>query len=245
MALPPDAITTIVRYQDQVAAVRQRVLAFVRRSYGNLNSWRAADIDRFVAAVVPVVSGGQIRVAALTDNYLAAIQTQLVGGGAILGIPPELVSDETMRGVPAAEVYRRTGSTIYGALSRGEPLQSAVNSGLARAVAMAAIDLQLATTHTSRYVGTRNDRIIGYRRVLSASACSLCSESTAMFAADELLPTHNFCTCSSAPVFAGGPDPGETPVRSTGGEDRGTPQVQHHGELGPILVVEDQHFEDV
>lgn len=242
MALPPDAVRTIVRYQDQVAAVREKVLAFVRRVYGSLDSWRADDIDRFVAAIVPVVDGGQRTVASLTDNYLATIQRQVLGSGSTVGIPSSVVDVETMRGVPAVEVYQRTGSTIYGALSRGEPLQLAVAAGLARAVGTASTNLQLARTHSTRHVGMRAGEIVGFRRVLSPDACTLCEGSTALFAFDELMPIHGYCTCGSVPVFKGGPDPGEVADGEPSDEDRGTPEVHQHDEIGPVLTSSDDSF---
>lgn len=241
-ALPPDAARTIVRYQDQVSAVREKVLAFVRRSFGTLDSWRSADIDRFVAAIVPVVGGGQRTIASLTDNYLSTIQRQVIGSGSAVGIPNDVVTVETMRGVPAPEVYRRTGSTIYGALSRGEPLQLAVNSGLARALVTVGTNLQLARTHSARHVGMRVGAIVGFRRVLSPGACSLCEGSTAMFGRDELMPIHGHCTCGSVPVFKGGPDPGEIDEGVPSAEDRGSPEVREHGEIGPVLTSSDDDF---
>lgn len=242
MPLPPDAARTIVRYQDQVAAVREKVLAYVRRVYGSLDSWRASDIDRFVAAILPIVGGGQRTIAALTDNYLATIQRQVLGKGSTLGIPDDVVSTETMRGVPAADVYKRTGSTIYGALSRGDVLAVAVGAGLARAVTMVGTDLQLARTHSSRYVGMRAGEIVGFRRVLSAGACTLCTGSTAMFGRNELMPIHGHCTCGSVPVLKGGPDPGEIDEGVPSSTDRGSPEVHEHGEIGPVLTSSDDDF---
>lgn len=242
MALSPEATRTIVRYQDQVSAVRDKALSYVRRVYGSLDSWRADDIDRFVAAIVPVVGGGQRAIASLTDNYLATIQRQVLGSGSTVGIPASVVDVETMRGVPAVDVYRRTGSTIYGALSRGEPLQLAVAAGLSRAVGTASTNLQLARTHSSRYVGMRAGSIVGFRRVLSPGACSLCEGSTATFGRDELMPIHGHCTCGSVPVFKGGPDPGEIEQGSPSDEDRGTPEVHQHDEIGPMLTSSDDSF---
>lgn len=245
MALPADAQQTIVRYQDQVAAIRQRVLSYVRAQWGTLDSWREADIDRFVAAIVPVVGGGQVRVAALTDNYLATIQRQVMGSGSAVGIPADVVSTDTMRGVPAVDVYKRSGSTVYGALSRGTPLELAVAAGLARALTTSSTDLQLARTHASRYVGERVGIIIGFRRVLSGGACTLCEGSTAMFGHNELMPIHGHCTCGSVPVFRGGPNPGEIEEGAPSDDDRGTPSVQDHGEIGPVLTSSDDDFADI
>jgi hypothetical protein len=96
------------------------VLDFVQRSWVGLDEYRDADIERFVAAVVPVVTGGQVRIAALTDAYLATVETAVLGDVARpVGVPRSLVTDEVMRGVPASDVYGRSGPTVWTALANG------------------------------------------------------------------------------------------------------------------------------
>jgi hypothetical protein len=96
----------LARFRVQELAVRSRVLSYVTRSWDGLTDYRDADIDRFVAAVVPVVAGGQVRAASLTDAYLAQVETAVLGTPTgPVGVPLEIATGA--RGVDPAEVYRR------------------------------------------------------------------------------------------------------------------------------------------
>lgn len=235
-------------YTTATTTTRARVLAFVRASWGGLDAWHASDIDTFVRRVVPVVNGGQVRAASLTDAYLAAIASLVLGvPNRPVGIPHRLVNDQTMRGVPAADVYRRTGPTVWTALSNGRTLDDAVSEGLTRALVAAATDLQLAKTHATRYALERNDGVVGYQRVPDDAACDLCLlASTQRYHSGDLMPIHDRCSCDVEPLF-GDTDPGQ--IINADLLDRldnvaaGTDVVVHeHGELGPVLTVAGQAF---
>lgn len=258
----------VVGNQAQVAAIRARVLDYVTRTWTGLGSWRDSDIDRFVAAVVPVIEGSQAQVAALTDAYLAQLEATVLGTAAPpLGVRPSTVTTEALRGVPASEVYRRPAVTTWTALANGEPLDRAVSAGLTRARDLAATGLQLAKTHTARRVLDGNRRVVGYRRVLEGTrSCALCIvASTQRYTRGQLLPIHGGCDCGVLPVY-GDRDPGQVIDPNTlegvhdriaerfGAPDRGARKiddvsryrdvlVEHeHGELGPVLGVRGQAF---
>lgn len=238
----PDPLRIVTAYRDQAAAIRARVISYIQHTWGSLDSYRDADIDRFVGAVVPVVTAGQVRVAALTDAYLATFQAAVLGGPVSpIGIPADLVTDETLRGVPATDVYARTGPAVWTALANGSDIAAAAAIGLERASAMAATDLQLAKTHASRLVLAGNDNVVGYRRVLEGrKSCGLCVvASTQRYHRGDLMPIHPHCDCGVQPIF-GDRDPGRLiePVSSGDVE----PVVHEHGELGPVLAVKGQTF---
>lgn len=268
MPADPATLAVINRYVDQNAALRERVISFVERAWGSLDSWRDADIDRFVRAVVPVIEAGQVQTAALTDAYLAAVESTITGLPVRpVGIPANLVVDEAVRGVTTDVVYSRTGPTVWTALSQGAPVSVAVEKGLQRAVSMATTDLQLAKTHASRHVISKKDGVAGYRRVLEgAKSCGLCIvASTQRYHRDRLLPIHGGCDCGVLPIY-GDRDPGQVidPGTLSGVHDRiserfgsftdtarggdGVPAyrdvlVAHeHSEIGPILAVKGQNF---
>lgn len=268
MAVDPATLTVINRYVDQNIALRQRVTSFVERAWGSLDSWRDADIDRFVNAVVPVIEAGQVQTAALTDAYLAAVESTITGLPVRpVGIPANLVIDEAVRGVATDAVYARTGPTVWTALSQGAPVSAAVEKGLQRAVSMASTDLQLAKTHSSRHVLSKKDGVVGYRRVLEgAKSCALCIvASSQRYHRDKLLPIHGGCDCGVLPIY-GDRDPGQVidPDTLSGVHDSiserfggvtesarggdGVPAYRdvllthEHGELGPILAVKGQAF---
>ena len=126
---------------------------------------------------------------------------------------------------------------------------------------MAATDLQLAKTHTTRAVLSGKDNVVGYRRVLTGrESCALCAvAATQRYRKDRLLPIHDGCDCGVAPIY-GDRDPGQVidPDQLEGikaslaerfGDDSGEVAdyrkaivVHEHGELGPVIAVRGQHF---
>lgn len=237
------AVTRVVlNYDDAVRAVRARVLSFIRRTWGGLEQFRDADIDRWVARVVPAVAGGQRQVAALTDGYLAAIEASALGIPVRpRGIPTDLITTDAMRGVPAESVYRRPAVTVWMALASGAAIDAAAGLGLTRALAIGATDLQLARTHAARYTFAANDKIVGYRRVPGGgNVCDLCaSAATMQYRVEDLMPIHNGCSCGVEPIY-GTADPGA--IDTSFDNPEADVVVQDHGELGPVLALADQAF---
>jgi hypothetical protein len=239
VALDHQARNVIVRYEDQVAAVRETILGYIRRRWESMAAYHQPDVEAYVRAVTPVVTAGQIQVAALTDVYLASIEAAVLGRPArLVGVPRELVTTEALRGVPHDEMWRRPGVAVWSDLSQGHPLEEAVAAGAALALVLAATNLQLARTHASRHILSNNPRVVGYRRVLSANACELCQTSTHRFGKDELMPIHNSCTCSTIAVYGHEPDPGVVEEGAPAVDGRGQSTVRDNGELGPELVAE-------
>ena len=265
MPLQPEALRVALTYRDQTAALRARIVRFVEARWRSMSSWRDADIDRFVAAVLPIVEGGQRTIAALTDAYLAALETAVTGAAvAPVGINPRTVTSLALRGVEGRDLYHRAGVTVWTALDRGTPLPAATQQGMQRAVSIATTTLQLAKTHTSRSIIAENANVAGYRRVLEGpKTCALCAvASTQRYHSEELMPIHGGCDCGVAPIF-GDTDPGRIidPDRLEGIRDElsgrfGVPGdrinkaaelrqyvvVNDHGEIGPVLGVRGQNF---
>lgn len=260
-SLSPEARALITSYDSLTWDVRQRVERFVRTYWAGMGSWRTADIEAFIRAVVPVVESGQLRIAALTDAYLAALAAEVTGIGAPSGA---LVSGvQSVRGVPPAEVYTRPGVSVWTELASGKALDVATDAGLTRALHLVRTDLQLAKTHTARAAMSQDTRISGYRRTLTGQEdCGLCLvASTQRYHKEDLLPIHPGCDCGVEPVF-GSDDPGQIIDPETldethaaiaerfGIDDPGArlPDyrkvllVREHGEIGPVLTVKLHRF---
>lgn len=248
--MAPSPTQLLSAYTTTTITVRRRVEAFVRASWGSLDSWREADIERFVARIVPVVAGGQVQIASLTDGYLAAMSSVVLGQTfRPVGVPKKFITDDVMRGVAATDVYRRTGPTVWTALSRGHTINEAVRQGLTRAVITAGTDLQLAKTHATRYALERNDNVVGFSRVPDGAACELCLlASTQRYHVGDLMPIHDRCSCDVEPLF-GEKDPGQIidpdllDRLNTANESGIDVAVHDHGELGPVLTVAGQNFD--
>lgn len=194
----------------------------MERAWRSLDAYRDADIDRFVNLAVPMVIAGERTIAQLTHAFLTqagAVPEPLRAGD---------VTGAATRGVEPAEVYRRPGVAVWTALSRGASLADAVDRGLTRATNLAMTDLQLARTRTVASVG-----VTRFKRTLSGlENCDLCAlASQNVYYRGDLMPIHAGCDCGIVPV--------------TFGTDTSIAEglaVHQHGELGPVLTVEGQHF---
>lgn len=258
-------------YMARSTQIRDRVLTFARTSWGASAALRDADVDRLVARIVPIVQGGQLQLANVTNAYirgLAEIEGLRTG---VASIDRDQVIG--YRGVPAAEVYRRPAVTTYTALADGKPFQAAQAAGLHRLASIITTDLQQARTRQARagYELAGFDYTV---RVLSgAENCALCViASTQRYHAGNLMPIHPGCDCGQRGARAGR-DPGQVLDQSTldmayqqidakltSGET--SPELgqkrtatgkqlsdltdliitREHGELGPTLTWRQDHF---
>lgn len=269
MAVDPQLHRLVNAYGQQVATIRARVLAYVNATWGDLSDYRDADIARFVKAVIPVVAAGRMQTATLTDAYLATVEATVLGRTVQpVGVTPMQVSATALRGTPDAEVYSRVGPTVWTALSKGADIAMAASAGLQRAQKLAATDMQLAKTHTTRRILTGKGGVAGYRRVIQGGAsCALCIvASTQRYHSGDLMPIHPACDCGVLPIY-GDHDPGrvidpdsldgvhDRIAERFGASDAGAGAIpgsvkqyrdalvtHEHGEIGPVLAVRGQAF---
>lgn len=265
MALDAATVRAVNAYIASDQGTRASVINYIERAWTSLADYRDADIDRFVARVVPNVLAGERRIADLTNSYLAQYASHVTGGKYT---PAKLnladVTGTALRGVDPTEVYRRPAVTMRTALSNGTSFREAVAQGLQRAKSLGATDLQLAKTHTARSILSRDDRVVGFRRVLKGGkTCGLCAvASTQRYHKERLQPIHPGCGCGVQPIY-GDRDPGQVidperlegvhaaiqgrfGVSDRGGRDaidyRNVLVTNNHGEIGPVLGVRGQAF---
>lgn len=242
-------------YQATVRKVRARVEAFVLARF-DAGQYRDADLQRFVAQVVPVVLAGQRQVSALTNAYLATVLTQ-AARRPVRALPPQT---DYPRGVDPAVVYARPFVEVRTKLSLGLAFVDAVTAGRARAQDIARTDVQLARTHSARSM-FETTGIRRFRRVLTGSkSCALCYiASTQTYSRDDLLPIHPGCDCSVAPVVGDFDRDAELSAAheaiaerfgdqavSRGGRNpldyRKAIVTHEHGEIGPVLTLREHQF---
>ena len=94
-----------------------------------------------------------------------------------------------LRGVDDQTLYRRPQIDFWDSIRRGDPTAIAVAAGALRLSQIVATNLQLARTHASRRVltGHLGTVVVGYRRLVSGLACSLCSGTANLFSTHELM----------------------------------------------------------
>lgn len=234
-------------------------------TWNSLDSYRDADIARFADRVTPVVEGAQIQIGQLTSGYLANLESAVLSKKVTpTALPNKMFLTESLRGITGKEAFTRPGSTIWFGLSEGKPLDMLINKGLNRALDIAHTNLQLASTHSARANLSKNQRVVGYSRVLTGGqSCGLCYvASTQRYHKEDLMPIHPGCTCGVSPIY-GHTDPGRvidsniTPnsddgesrfnVDSFTGKQARTADLRSqvvtydHGEIGPVLAVAGQN----
>jgi hypothetical protein len=195
-------------YGDATVRLRDALGRAIDAHWIELGSWREEDIPRFLARVLPLVNGSVAAMVTMTDAYLGAVLTDMLGGpsfGAGASRPTY-----PRPGVTPAEVYRRPFQTTWTALSKGAQVSQAIQSGRSRAVSLATTDLQLAKRNASTARLVKEPRVVGYRRVLMGSkSCAMCAlASTQRYRKERLMPVHPGCNCGVAPLV-GTADPGQ------------------------------------
>jgi len=172
----------------------------------------------------------------------------------------------------AADVFRwqqsRFDDTAKQLLSNATPapfdLVVPISAAVARVASVADMDMQMADQAQSHKVLEDNaDRhdIRGYRRVIhpelsKGGTCGLCiAASDRIYSVKELKALHDRCECTVLPIV-GEKDPGsglnnldlKTLYRNAGGSTsreqlkKTAYKVDEHGELGPVLVVQNNKF---
>lgn len=221
--------STVAAPQELDAAYRARRARLTATvSAAALATWNASDPTAAAQQVIPIVEAGQRHVVALVDAYMAAKSLQATGYGTVHGLDAALYTTAALRsGVTAAEVYARPAHALD---QHGLSEQQATVSAVKLLDKIVRTDLQLAQTHAARDWMAGDERIVGWRRVLTgATSCPLCTAaSTRTYRKSDLAPIHEHCDCIVAPLW------GIEPVASVGT----TVRVEQDPEIGPRLMAD-------
>lgn len=259
---------TIISLIDVVALrradIERRVEAAITAQLEQFDGWYdEAAVRRVSSSIGSTVSGGQTAVAGLTDAYLARLASyQLAREVTGAGVP--LLMGRTLRAGVADHrvVYERVAAEYRRGVASGVGEQQALSQAVQRARAMASTDLGLAhQKQAKRFMDARRE-LKYFRRVIRPEAsqsgtCGLCAAaSDRKYWRGDLLPIHARCKCLVIPVTEA-LDPGSQINEETLGElyeaggstyakdlKKVRVTVEDHGELGPQLRVEGQHFRD-
>jgi hypothetical protein len=231
--------------------------------FTNLPDWRDENIATFVDQMNRLLTASKQQAAKLAVAYYQEI-SKLEGKPFIAPVitPDELTTETLRNGANMEQVYTRPFVEMRTALANGSTMSVALERGAFRAQDLASTEIQLARRGAGMSSRGRNKNIVGYMRVLSGSEnCALCFvASTQRYHKKNLLPIHPGCDCGEMPIY-GTTNVGqvinqqrldathEAIADRFGVSDRGARaidyskiQVREHGELGPVLTVEGQHF---
>jgi hypothetical protein len=251
----------VARYQTLYGSLREATVARVAALWASVGGLSDEEAALFAARAVPVVSGAQVATAALVAAYIATLARLETGQAALASIVRDDVT--TLRGVDAAEVYHRPIIAARVAISEGKSFVEAMSAGQQRVEQLAGTDVALAQREATVQAIDADERIFGYRRVLTGKSCAFCATaSTQRYRRRQLMPLHSFCDCGVAPIFASS-DPGHIinrpllrnlkeaakedgrkdywAARHVTVDEDGTVNlpkiaVHQHGELGPVLT---------
>lgn len=141
--------------------------------YRGLDTWRDADIERFVAQIVPLVESGQKTTWQLTNAYFDSIAR--LNGLTPTPAEPLQAYSALRSGAVATAVYERPAHSTWTALSEGKSLAEAVELGIARLNYNLGTDMQLANRGASMARIAGDPRIPRWQRVLGGpNPCLLC-----------------------------------------------------------------------
>jgi hypothetical protein len=191
----------------------------------------------------------------------AHLQTALSLSDAAPRSMPALQAIYPRANVTSFEVYQRPATAYAYAGSQGQSAEDAARSALARLATLTKSDLRAADRDETQRIYTKTPKVIGYRRVLhpelsKTGSCGLCIvASHQTYHVGDLLPLHfPSCECQTLPITAGH-DPGSAIndddlakiYSAAGGTDADSLRqtrirFDEHGELGPVLVREGDHF---
>lgn len=248
---------------DKHVARRRSILEQLLRLL--LGLW--SDFDRWDDE--DVVAGMAAKSATLVNSAVAQVRrTQRSYLGPVLNsfgidttqLPAVIDSYPRANTYPSA-VYARPVEQFIWARRNGGTLTESKEAFEQRLREIAEADMLAAEREESQRVYESQPKIIGHRRIIhpeksaSGFSCGLCVvAATRLYSSGELLAIHGGCNCDSVPVTATS-DPGlalnENDLKefynaagSTAAEDLINTRVRYveHGELGPILVKQGDHF---
>ncbi|NAE18046.1 hypothetical protein [Enterococcus hirae] len=245
------------RAQDQITAGVVTLITHLLRGFSAWYDER--EIAKVVVPIASQVLAGQEAAAHLTTAYLSQVLAAYNVATPVASLAPDA---GYLRDADILEVYSRLFETYRWAVSTGKSDAEASQLALDRAELVADTDVNLGMREATRTGLQHITEVLGYRRVIHpelsrGGTCGLCiAASDRIYAKAELLPIHGRCHCTTAPLLAGGEDPGKSLNASdlarlysdaAGGDNKQSTtngaalkrtryQVDEHGELKAVLV---------
>jgi hypothetical protein len=195
---------------------------------------------RYVPRAVAASTGAERAAARLVAGFLATTARVVESAAPIRpALDVQRVSGAALRGEAPEDVFMRPVIAMRSAIAQGHTFEEAFETGAQRAATLVEANVALAQRVATVEVLSESNAV-GYRRVLGGVGCELCASAAgSVYRTDDLMPIHNHCSCSVAPVYDD-EDPGRTVNRELTHEPPGDAETHDHGELGPVLTPPDQ-----
>lgn len=247
------------RHAQQRESIILQLIKLLFGLWGDFGSSRDADARIALASKsATLVSSATSNSRRLTRSYLQSTLHELGVSSPRL---PSLADSYPRSGVTPLDVYSRPAEQFVYALSQGTSVDESRRIAATRLTGLAEQDVKLAERDEASRVYRAVKEVIGYRRIIhpelsKSGTCGLCIVASQRFYhAGDLLPLHGpSCNCDTLPVVDGD-DPGfrlndddlkriYAAAGSNAAEDLQNTRISinEHGELGPVLVKQGDHF---
>jgi hypothetical protein len=187
-----DAVTRT--FQTTIARIGDRAAALTARQWAALGNWDEADVEAFARASAPTLQAAKDAAVQSGRGYYA-VRAKLLR-------PPTITSAM----VDVAADPREPFIAYWRALKSGNPIDAAIESGTARAGAIARNLASSASRRTADVLYSRADVYVGrWVRVPDANACDWCqliAEGNGGYKSAETADFgHDRCNCTAEPMF--------------------------------------------
>lgn len=252
----------LTKLSDAHAAQRDSIIAKLLKAllglWSGFDYWSDPHITTGMAAKsATLVDSATLNVRRLERSYTTAVLKRMDVRPTEL---PPIANGYPRANVTPVEVYRRPVERFLWARKNGVPFEQATDDAIARLQELAERDVLTAARDEDQLVYEASKQVLGYRRIVHpelsrSGSCGLCLAAAAnRYRVADLLPLHSGCNCDTLPITEGD-DPGfrlnqddlkklYAAASSSGADDllnvRAT--VNEHGELGPVLVKQGDHF---
>ena len=257
------SIERLQRMSDKHAASRESILLqLIKLLFGlwaDFDKWDDADLVAGMAARSATLvesASGQARI--LNRSYITTTLREL---GTEARDVPAVLNTYPRSNATGSEVYRRPVDEFIWRRRNGGTLEESREAFEQRLREVAEADMRAAEREEVENVLTRALEVIGYRRIIhpelsKSGSCGLCIVASAqLYRTDELMPLHGgSCNCGVMAVTKTD-DPGlrindddlksiYAAAGSTAADDLVNTRIKinDHGELGPVLVKQGDHF---
>jgi len=239
--------------------ILEKLLRLLLGLWADFDRWDDEDVVAGMAAKsATIVNSAVAEVRRTQRSYLRPV---LNAFGVDTTQLPAIIDSYPRANTFTSEVYARPVEQFIWARRNGGTLTESKEAFEQRLRDVAEADMLAAEREESQRVYKSRTEIIGHRRIIhpekaeSGFSCGLCVvAATRFYTTDELLAIHGGCNCDTAPITATS-DPGlslnENDLKefynaagSTASEDLLNTRIRYveHGELGPILVKQGDHF---
>jgi hypothetical protein len=244
-------------HQRQLLSIREAAAVTVGRLWDRfMTGPEDGPANQFITAASATLGSAQPAAVLAALNFVAtytAAATDTPPPAVVTELDPTPFLRPRGADVATSDVLRRSVVQFRSALGNGVPFMQAKDSARARVVQVARTEPMLSARAATSEAMKTEPRIVGYRRVPDAGACSFCLLiSTRRYRDSDLSPVHPGCGCTVAPIV-GTRDPGEVldnalvsrlmaadPALGRRGDARDVAReaaatIHEHGELGPTV----------